>query len=279
VALRDQLQLYLTPILEADLELRRRKLEEDALPVIKNSLSQRGLYNSGARIRQVVAVLVDAFNAFSRHAFDELIRVHRVVGAPNEATIVEDFSGLIATVLVGAKKMFMSFSNEVKTGGGATGGTGLTVLTNDLNYAYEQALRRAKAEIGLYAAGLGAGAKPQAAGGSVQMTFHGPVGAVMTGAQATANVVQTISTDQKVLVLSALEKAEAAINTAPDLPQKVQLLEVVNECRETVEQPTPNTQKLMWLLQGLAATLSGLANGTEALEAIRAVMASFGVGG
>lgn len=270
MTLRADLERYLTPILEPELEVRRRQTDE-AILAAKHELSARGLLRSGAMVRRVTEIVTTQFEAFGRFAFDQLVRVHEVMGLPHEPTLAADLAAIIEAAQVKARDMFMAYKRETDVSGKS-----FTTVPDDLNYAHEQSLKRIRAEIDLYALGLFKGSNPRVAGGAVHITVHGPVGAVMTGGNSTASVSQTITSDQKVLILSAIDAAEAAVKKAPESASKQELLEVVKECRDTVNAPKINASRLMFLLKGLAATLAGLGNAEAAYEAVQNALRAIG---
>lgn len=147
-----------------------------------------------------------------------------------------------------------------------------------LRDALAHELERHTAEIEHFVASIEvAAARGAPIGGTYN--FYGAVGAVMTGAGAIGNVVQSFGSDQKQALIAALDEARNAITNAPELTGKdrEEVEEIVADAIAEVGRDQPNSRKLSQALQNVAATVQGVANGSQAYEAIRAAASVIGL--
>jgi hypothetical protein len=147
-----------------------------------------------------------------------------------------------------------------------------------LGDAQDRELARYEAEIEHYVASLettrARGAEPTAS-----YVVHGNVGAIVSGAGASANVVQNIATDQREALLKALELVKQTIGAAPDLvdTDRAELIDLAEEAAAEVSKEKPNGRRLGFALQSLTAAVQGIASGPGAYEVLRAAAAAIGV--
>lgn len=101
----------------------------------------------------------------------------------------------------------------------------------------------------------------------------------MTGAGSVANVVQNINADQRESLLSAVEAVKQAILDAPELADRdrTELTEFADEATTELKRDTPNTRRLVTVLQTLAATVQGIASAPQAYQVLRAAAAAIGI--
>lgn len=144
--------------------------------------------------------------------------------------------------------------------------------------ARDHEIARYDAEIEHYVASLDAAAARGAPAGA-SYVIHGNVGAVLTGQGAVANVVQNISNDQRETLFKALDLVKQVIGQAPEVEgrRRRELAEVADEAIGEVGKESPNTLRLSFALQTLAAAVQGIASGPGAYEALRAATAAIGI--
>ena len=87
--------------------------------------------------------------------------------------------------------------------------------------------------------------------------FYGSVGAVQTGSNAQANVVQNLGSEDKQAIKQALALASDAIKAASDIAdsQKTELVEIVDETNSELEKESPNSTKLQSLFITIGTTI------------------------
>lgn len=143
--------------------------------------------------------------------------------------------------------------------------------------ARDHELARYESEIEHYVALLettrNRGAQPAAA-----YIVHGNVGAIVSGQGASASVVQNIGTDQREALLKALELVKEAIGAAPGVVDRHrrELVELADEAAAEVSKEQPNSMRLGFGLQTLAAAVQGIASGPGAYEVLRSAAAAIG---
>ncbi|HXV80309.1 MAG TPA: hypothetical protein VEG60_10560 [Candidatus Binatia bacterium] len=144
--------------------------------------------------------------------------------------------------------------------------------------ARDHELERHSGEIDHYVTTLETG-KARGAAPGASYNFYGTVGAVMTGANSTANVVQHIGPGEREQLQQALQAVKQAITEAAELPdrQRTELGEIADEAAAEVEKESPNAHRLMFTLQTLAAAVQGIAAAPGAYQALRSAAAVIGI--
>lgn len=115
--------------------------------------------------------------------------------------------------------------------------------------------------------------------GNLVLNFHGPVGAVQTGAGSTATVTQHLGDSEKDALLKALDLVERLLSAieAAGGPPRVQLEEIVTDCRAEIAKPTPNRLKITSLAGGLATAIQTVAVAGPAYTALRSALSLVGI--
>jgi len=109
--------------------------------------------------------------------------------------------------------------------------------------------------------------------------FHAAVGAVQTGAGATAHVTQSFGGPALETLGVALEQLATAIAAAHELntEARAELQAVVTDTRDELRASTPNRLKVTALAQGFATSIQSIASLSPAYSAVKAAFAAFGV--
>lgn len=149
---------------------------------------------------------------------------------------------------------------------------------DNFNSAYDQALKRANAEIDLFVHSLGrTKGKGQSDFPQNVYNFNAPVVAVQTGQGSTANVTQIISSDDKEALLQALDDIKKYLESGGNLSgfSKEEVLELAEESRAEVEKRNPNSSRLKTYLIGIAISIQTAAGLKPAYEVIKLVLSHF----
>ena len=111
-----------------------------------------------------------------------------------------------------------------------------------------------------------------------QYNFYGNVGAVQSGAYASATVTLSIGASEKAQLLDAIDGVEGALQRAEqaEVGNRTELLEIASECRDILNEPEPNRTKLAVYLEILSASVQGIASAGAAYEALRTAIALIG---
>lgn len=94
------------------------------------------------------------------------------------------------------------------------------------------------------------------------INVNGPVGALQTGANSTAQVQQTLSGTSDAALMAAFDTVVAALQQAMSLPaeQREQAAQVVVELRKEAALAAPNKIKVLGLLGAVGTTIQTIAN-------------------
>jgi flagellar hook-basal body complex protein FliE len=110
-------------------------------------------------------------------------------------------------------------------------------------------------------------------------TIHGPVGAVQSGTNSTANVSQTVLTPPNTAaVKAALDTLIEALSVARHMPenQRLEAIEVLHDVKIESDKAAPNKLKLGGLLSGANSVLEMIPNATAAWEVVKAWIGRLG---
>lgn len=109
--------------------------------------------------------------------------------------------------------------------------------------------------------------------------IQGNVGSVQTGANAVANVVQNLGTDERTALVSALQQVKEAIGIAPSLPepQRRELLEIAHECSSQLESESPNDTQLLNMFNILGTTIQSIAGVQPAYQVLKTALLAVGI--
>ena len=145
--------------------------------------------------------------------------------------------------------------------------------------AAERALKMISSEIDLYGVKLKRLAEEQ---GRIEQTiynFVGPVGAVQTGAYSTATVVQQFDTKERQSLKIALDELHARVVAleVSALPQKEDVLELINDARAEVDRERPNRLRLGSTLSGIGTVIQTVGAAEAAYHALKIAAAMIGI--
>ncbi|EGF89628.1 hypothetical protein ABI_40510 [Asticcacaulis biprosthecium C19] len=105
-------------------------------------------------------------------------------------------------------------------------------------------------------------------------TFHAPVGAVIYGNNNTTSISQSIDGNALIALGAALqiliEKLADHVPSSPDEQGKIDaIVDMANDAKAETEKAKPNGTKLLFFVQGIAATFTAIANAPEAYAALK----------
>jgi hypothetical protein len=110
--------------------------------------------------------------------------------------------------------------------------------------------------------------------------FYAPVGAVVSGANASASVVQNMSAQARADLGAALESLAEAIFSATEIrnqQERGEVVELVSDARRELHRPTPNGWRLISLLQGIGGAVQTVGSALPAYEALKAAARMAGI--
>jgi hypothetical protein len=205
-----------------------------------------------------------------------LHRAHSSFGAPMSEQLRYDLRSAFREELdAEISNMAPKFQQHFK---GAPQSTHDRTWNAKLGDARDHELARFEAEIEHYVATLEA-TRARGTPQAVTYNVHGSVGAIVSGAGASASVVQHIASEQRDALINALELVKETIRGAPDLVERDQseLVDLADEAGAEAAKEKPNGRRLGLALQNLASAVQGIASGPGAYEALRNAAAAIGL--
>jgi hypothetical protein len=234
-------------------------------------MATRGLVQSSAHVFALQGLYARELEVRAIIVWETLVRVHRTLGSIALQESRESFRTRFNEYLASVHRELSAQLSE----GASRFGSGMKV---DLIEAYQLVLGKHDVEIDLYFDSL-ASANATGVATSMSYNFYGNVGAVQTGAQSVANVVQSLGTSDREALDAALRQVAEALNAAPRLAeaQRSDLLEIARECEQQLKSPTPNNTKLLTMFNVLATAVQGIASAQPAYQALKLALLPLGI--
>jgi hypothetical protein len=247
---------------------RMRSLGEEVTKLV-SSHSVRGMLQSSATGHGLLRLYSQELEIRASLAWKVAVRILRDTDLGSDGDLRSDLKELIGTAIDLASS---TLETDLKT---HLQKYRLPELSLDARR--NEARERHEVEIDLYMDSRDKNRdRAQAAG---QYNFYGNVGAVQTGSNAVAHVIQHIGAAEKERLLTAVQAVEEVIKQAAQLEttQRAELLQIASDTKENLNSDTPNKMKLHMTLDVLASAVQGIASGGAAYEALRGAMAMIGM--
>ena len=122
-------------------------------------------------------------------------------------------------------------------------------------------------------------AQQGATGSAGTYNFYGDAGAIQTGSNATANVIQNLRAEDKATLIGALELVRDSLTLARDLAggQKEELLQIMDDSVKEIKSDKPNNTKLRGVLSTIAAMVQTLGSTQPAYQAPKTALLPLGI--
>ena len=122
-------------------------------------------------------------------------------------------------------------------------------------------------------------AEQQGRTGQPIYNFHGPVAAVQTGPYSTASVVQIFGAEHRQALTNALDELRARVEALETtvMPQRAEVVELIDEARSEVRREQPNRLRLGSVLSGIGTAVQTVAATEAAYHALKAAAAMAGI--
>ena len=272
-------------ILDISRRLMAAHLRERWSPM-RNSITQRQLEcsqsghgRSGAVVEAIGQICAGEARAVVHFAWSNILRTALTVGIEPS----DDLAGqLKAEIRSQTDQHFERLRAElVQNHRLAIGGSEASVFDNLIS-AREIVLAQIDGEVDLAVASLEQRQRASSQGGKITSVyqFYAPVAAVVSGANASASVVQNMGAQEKSDLGAALDTLRAAIAVAAevrDQSQKEDLLELVSEARQELDKPKPNGLRLTSVLSGIGQAVQTIGSVDAAYQAVKVVAAVLGL--
>ena len=261
-------------LIEVQLNERRKQIPGE-ISRINASAASRGMYNSSVP-------LVNIFELLSREteirvilAWESLVRVHRLFGSIMGDSLRADFKEEIKSQALIAHSELSTVLNQILEK------SPIKSVNLNLDETLKASLNKHDIEIDLYFDSLEKKVIATGVSASVphQYNFYGNVGAVQTGANSSANVVQNLGQDDKHVLVEALTQVNEALETIRDMAEnkRDELMEMVKECIEISNSQNPNNTKLLTMLNVIGITVQSYASAQPAYQALKAALIPLGI--
>lgn len=259
-------------LLDSKLSERHKQFPME-LTTINSQAAAKGAYGSSAWQTQTRQAFEQEFGIRSIITWESLVRVHKTLGCPMSQELRNDFKAemhmkidlyyqeLSATL----KKQLRNIQANVNL-----------MLEN----AHEQILQKHDIEVDLYVESLTLSESPHEKHPMTQnYNFYGNVGAVQTGANASANVIQNLGDEDRAALSTALIEVRAALEQNPALSdrQKQELLEIADDCATQINSEAPNNTKLLTMFNVLGTAVQSLASAQPAYQTLKMALLPLGI--
>jgi hypothetical protein len=246
-------------------ELReRRDAEASRITGVFNS---RGMFHSGSRLVAVQKLYAESLREAAGAAWEALRNAHVALGSDVSGA---SHGAMKAWMRDGIESLRAGLSGELTR---ELRGADPRGIDPSLTGPCDVEQQRYDAEIDNYIDTMKN--QPKAAG-SIVINAQ-TIGAVVTGNHATVHVKQ--NPDAMKALTAALETLKGVIPAAPELNDRAkgELIEVAGDAERELAKPEPNETKLLAFFTILAQTVQTLPAAKPAYDAIKGVLAGFGI--
>lgn len=260
-------------LIEVRISERRQQLPRD-IGQIKSRAAGHGAFHSSNTMLAIHGAFARELEIRSIICWECLVRVHRILGAVHCENLASDLKDYMHSFIEKTRNELDEFlNNELKT---------FQPHKLTLDDAQRHANQKHDIEIDLYCDSLQAqetDTEIQSLAAKQEYYFYGTVGAVQTGANAIANVVQNIGADDKQALTDALNLVRESIGAIQNLAevQKEELVQVVDECRAEITSEKPNNTRLRALLSTVATSIQTIASAQPAYQAVKGALLPLGI--
>ena len=257
-------------LIRADRQNRSRYLEQKIMRTIGDHAS-RGLARSGMVIYFLKNVILDELKARANNILGTLIRVYSQLGTgfndslgldlKKEANILfdEDKKELIEKI---KHKLSWASQNQLSIEVESIGPKNFLDAEIDL---YVETLKRKQREPANVAQNV--------------INIHAPVGALQTGPGATAHIIQSITSEEKELLLDGLKRLKEDLSKIIDIENetKGEILALAEESENELKKENPRIPILRSMLNSIATTIQTIGSLQPAYQTIKSALAPLGI--
>ena len=246
------------------MEERRRRFP-DVIRMVEETMAGRGLSQSSVRTNAIQNACDNGAALRLADSWTDLKNVLAAVGVSFTEQLAGDLKGQIG--------QHVALDDLVRIVNGAAGDD------RRFHSSVEHQLRKIGSDIDLYCANLKRAAEQQGRTGQPIYNFHGPVAAVQTGPYSTASVVQIFGAEHRQALTNALDELRARVEALETtvMPQKAEVVELIDEARGEVRREQPNRLRLGSVLSGIGTAVQTVAATEAAYHALKAAAAMAGI--
>jgi len=250
-----------------------RRLLEMQIGRVNAECAQRGLINSGARLRMLEEAFVTSLADRAIQIWRNLVRVHQTYGNENAGDAANEFKRLFEETLRQTASELDAKLRQAQALGGNK-----TIVTNAFEAELLHQIQKHFVEIDLYCEDSGRTAMANEKQAAHSYNFYGTVGAVQTGGNAVSNIVQSLGADEKERLKQALREVQAELaNSGVAAGTREELEQVIQDSVVELDQPKPNGLKLTSLLNTVGQTIQTLSAAPQAYQLLKSAVLPFGI--
>lgn len=259
-------------LIEVGLVERNKQFPIDLMH-IDSQASARGAFHAGSRLRQMHQAHVRELEIRAIIAWQSLVRVHRTLGCSMSDALRKDLKGEINRVI---EQMCIELDNSLQE---RLSKTSLTAPLS-LDDACKNTVRKHEIEADLYVDSI---ETAQSREGKNSMAhhynFYGNVGAVQTGGNAVANVLQNLGTEDRAAISAAVVQVRETLGLDSSLvpAQRHDLIEITDECVAELMSASPNNTKLLSMFNVLGTSIQSMASTQPAYQALKTALLPLGI--
>lgn len=246
----------------------------DDVRMLDRTAASRGTFHDGSHFANMSNLHESELGVRTEIAWQCLVRAFESSGSPISEDLAQDLKSVLQDAIISfANRLNQSLQAYV-----ARLPAGARSDRTDLDAPARHLIRKHDVEIEIYVESVVSRRDDQGST-SAQYNFYGAVGAVQTGANAQANVVQNMSGPDKSALVEAIQLAQDAIERASELERtkQLELLDIASECKVEVVAEAPNSTKLLTMLHVLATSIQTVASAKPAYQALRVALLPLGV--
>lgn len=259
-------------LIEVRIAEREQQLPSE-IEQIKLQAGQSGNYNSGIMMLLIHGACSRELEIRSIIVWESLVRVHKTLGAIPNDSLPSDLKEFVhSKILEIQKKLEDVFQDELKNFSGSR---------PTLDKIYNHTIQKHDVEIDIYCDSLvqeydKKGTKTPI---SQEYNFYGSVGVVQSGANAVANDIKNMGSEDQEVLLNTLKLVSESLVTikALSISQNEELKQIIDECVREIRCGKPNNTKLRTLLTTVATSIQIIASAQPAYQAMKAALVPMGI--
>lgn len=241
------------------------------LEAIDRSLAAKKMFHSGNRIRNIIDAYEKEIQTRSEIMWESFKSSHNAIGSPISNDLytrikieIDNFINLLDRELSPELLRTLSRQNLAST------------EIFSIKDALLQSNKKLDSEADLYVKKLITSSAQKSKYAAPQIHFHGPIGAVQTADNSTANITQILGSEGADSLLSTLTSLKNILENETSINQKQRsdLIEIADDCLKETISESPNTPKLTALLNILGTTIQSIASARPAYDAIMLALSS-----
>lgn len=259
-------------LIQAEFAERRRILERE-ISMLGSQFNARGTYHSSMHIDAVAEACKREISIRGRIVLQVYIRVLSQLCIPPYEGIAQDLKQKVEYFV----PYHTDYSRHVDQLASSMRMMDRLPFTN-LAEARDQAIKRIGAEIDLFALSQKKQTEERQSGTSTY-NFYSTVGAFQTGAGSVANVIQSMSPDDREALSKALNLLRNELSTKDHLfnVNKQEILDLVDESQAEIRNPKPNGLKLSSLFSTIANAIQTVGTLNSAYQTLKAALLPLGI--